>query len=159
MNYANPYSLGGGGGRPAISGQDTFFVYGSGVTFAPTYVPTRISVSKERNLNREDNFCGTEDVSDLGSKNREVHISGLIRESELDSLGNLLDANFPMRVIAPGWSGEIRVMDGEFEGPRAFDPQNREPLYKYSLNVLSTGSDEAQKPDNEDGVISDGHDH
>ncbi|QRV15020.1 hypothetical protein JMJ58_19250 [Haloterrigena salifodinae] len=133
----------------ALDKQD-FYITSSALTFAPTYVPTRISVSKERNLNREDNFCGTEDVSDLGSKNRVVHISGVVRETELQSFGNLLNANYPLRLIAPGWSGEIRVKDGEYEGPRAFDPRNREPLYKYSLNVLSTGKNEAQEHEEHD---------
>ncbi|NUC72539.1 hypothetical protein HTZ84_09495 [Haloterrigena sp. SYSU A558-1] len=132
--------------------KEDFYITSSGLTFAPTYVPTRISISKSRNLNREDNFCGTEDVSDLGSKNREVHVSGVLRESEIPSFGNLLNANYPLTIISPGWSGEIRVMDGECEGPRAFDPRNREPLYKYSLNVLSTGKNEG------DGHGEDDHD-
>ncbi|UBF22609.1 hypothetical protein HRTV-25_gp28 [Halorubrum tailed virus 25] len=128
--------------RDTASHQSMFAIYGLD-DFAPRYVPNRFSFSKERNLDRSENFCGGEDVEDLGSKNREVHISGRIRHRELTAFHNLLDTDVPVDMISPGWSGEVRVLDGEFDGPRGRDPATNEYLYQYSLNVVSTGRDES----------------
>ena len=136
------FAPGGDSSSPAGSGtQDMFAIYGN-ADFAPYYVPRRFSFSKERNLDRTENFCGNEDVSDLGAKNREMHVSGLIRETELPAFNNLLDTSDPVEMVSPGWSGEVRVMDGEFEGPRSTDPATKQYLYQYSINLVSTGRDE-----------------
>lgn len=121
--------------------QDSFELSGP-VNFAPFYVPNRFSWKKQRNLDREENFCGGEDVEDLGSKNREVHISGAIRFPETFAFNNILDNDEPLNLISPGWSGEVRVVDGEFEGPTGIDPHTRDDLYQYTLNLVSTGRDE-----------------
>lgn len=131
--------------------QDIFQITGY-VDFAPFYVPRRFSWSKERNLDREDNFCGNEDVSDLGGKNREVHISGVIREAEIAAFGNLLDIDEPVDLISPGWSGEVRVLDGEYEGPQGSDPVTTQKTYQYTLNVVSTGRDEERYDPSEDSI-------
>jgi len=139
-----------------MSEQDTFLIDG-GVTFGPAYIPTRFSIKKDRNLNREDNFCGNEDISDLGSKNREIHISGPLREDEIGAFGDLLDHNDPLGIVTPGWGGEIRIKGGEYEGPRSIDPRSGQALYKFTLDVVSTGRDEAQGHGHENGIVDDGH--
>lgn len=140
----SPFGSGGSNDplRDTAFSQSMFAIYGLD-DFAPRYVPNRFSVSKERNLDRSENFCGGEDVEDLGSKNREFHISGRILQRELVAFNNVLDTNEPFDMISPGWSGEIRVIDGEFDGPRGHDPATNEFLYQYSLNVVSTGVDES----------------
>lgn len=124
-----------------MSNQSVFAIYGA-AGFAPFYVPSRFSGSKERNLDREENFCGLEDVSDLGAKNREFHISGLIQQPELESFNGLLDSSEVHQLVYPGWTGEIRIMDGEYEGPTSIDPMTGDYLYKYNMNVVSTGRSE-----------------
>ena len=124
------------------NGQSVFAIYGI-AGFAPLYIPKRFSFAKERNIDRTENFCGNEDLSDLGAKNREIHISGRVRQSELESFNNLLDSDEPHRLVSPGWVGEIRVSDGEYDGPRSVDPLTGEYLYLYKMNVISTGKNES----------------
>lgn len=139
--------------------QGVFHLFGDGITFAPNYVPTRFSVGKERNLNREENFCGMEDVTDLGSKNRDLHISGVLKANEIEAFGDLLDYDDPVDMTSPGWSGEVRVASGEYEGPRATDPVDGQHLYKFSLDVVSTGRDEGTGHEEDHGIVSDGNDN
>lgn len=117
--------------------------------FAPHFVPTRFSVVKERNLDRSKSFCGGEDVSDLGSKNKDIHISGWIRHSEIRSFNGILDSSDTHDLITPGWTGQVRVKAGEYEGPQSLDPHSGESLYKYSMDVVSTGVDESESDDSE----------
>lgn len=132
--------IGGSGGGTGT--QTEFAIYGP-TSFTPHYIPRRFSFSKNREINRTENFCGGEDIEDLGSKNREIHISGLIRRSEVGAFNNLMDGSEPLDLISPGWSGEVRVVDGEYEGPKSTDPMNGENLYQFTLNLVSTGKDEA----------------
>ena len=138
-NVVPNYQTGRDPGEPG--GQTGFLILGP-VTFGPYYSPGRISVTKSRNLNRQKNFCGGEDVTDLGSKNREIHVAGFLLETELDAFGSLLDNDEELDLTTPGWSGEVMVKEGEYEGPVAMDNRTREQLYKYSLDVVSTGRDE-----------------
>ena len=156
MAFPSPRQFANGAGAGTV--QDVFHVLGAGVVFAPNYVPTRFSVKKDRNLNREDNFCGMEDVDDLGSKNRELHISGVLKADEVRAFGDLLDYGEPVDLTTPGWAGEVNVVGGEYEGPRALDPVDGQHLYQYSLDVVSTGRDEEDGHDGNDGVITDGTD-
>ena len=140
----------------SVGYQSTFLLVGS-PTFGPFYVPTRFVVNKERELNEEGTFCGGENVEDTGSKNREIHISGPVLEREKDTFHDVLDANTVFDLVSPVWSGEVRIKDGELEGPTSYDPRHGEQLFKFTLNVISTGTDEADgKPG--DGIISDGSD-
>ena len=134
--------------------QEIFAIYGD-AGFAPHYVPNRCEMGKERNLNREDNFCGGEDVEDIGAKNREIHASGWMRASELQAFNDLLDYGEPVELIYTGWSGEVNVKDGDFEGPIGRDAVTKEFLFRYSLNLVSTGLDEADAP--KDDIISEGN--
>lgn len=131
---------------PDPSAQSAFLLTGD-ITFGPFYSPKRISVSKERELNRQETFCGGEDVTDLGSKNREIHIAGRLLESELEAFEGLLDNNEPLDMTTPGWTGEIMVKSGEYEGPVGRDSRTREYFFQYSLDVVSTGRDESGNVD------------
>jgi hypothetical protein len=137
---------------------DTFLLTSNeqgGVYFAPFFAPTRIENSKERNLSREENFCGGEDVTDLGSKNRDIHVSGIIRQSEIKSFDVIVETHGTLDLLTDGWGGEVRVAGGNWEGPVAVDPQSREKLYKYSFDFVSTGYNE-DGDSYEDGIISRG---
>ncbi|MFC7191848.1 hypothetical protein ACFQL7_20835 [Halocatena marina] len=140
---------------PGISGGgsgNTFLISGP-ATFGPFYTPKRISVEKERNLDKSDNFCGSQDITDTGSKNRVLHVAGRLRQSELSAFHAVLDSNKPFNILSPVWSGEIRIENGDVEGPTAIDPIDGQFLFEYSLDVVSTGVDEDQGS-SEFGVVS-----
>lgn len=141
----------------SVEPDNRFSVSGSGFEFAPFFMPERISVSKERNLVRHANFCGLEDVFEVHGHNREIHISGKMRESYLPSFARVLDHNNEADLDAPGWSGKVRVVKGEHEGPVAYDPHTKEFQYQYSLDLVSTGENEAQHIRNYNaGIVSGG---
>ncbi len=140
-----------------FSGSNSFSVTGNGADFGPFFMPDRISVSKKRNLVRHANFCGLEDVFEIHGHNREIHISGMMRERELSAFERLLDHNQPADLLIPGWSGEVRVVEGEQEGPVAWEPQNGEYLWKYSVDFVSTGQNEAgHLRYYNDGIVNEG---
>lgn len=135
-----------GGAASDNTGQDpaaqSAFLLSGAVQFGPYYAPKRISVTKERELNRQGNFCGGEDVTDLGSKNRELHISGRLLENELIAFESLLDNDRALDLTTPGWGGQIMVKGGEYEGPVGRDARTGEFFFQYSLDIVSTGRDE-----------------
>lgn len=129
-----------------------FGMYGIN-NFAPFYSPSRISISKERKLNRKEDFCGGETVDDIGEKNREIHISGLVLGKEIAAFNALLDDPVTYTLITNIWDGQVRVDDGDIEGPGPFDPIHKDRLFKYTLNLVSTGRDESGT---DDGIIASG---
>ena len=137
---------------PSAAGNQPSFLLDGALTFGPKYSPKRISVTKKREVNRQENFCGGEDVTDLGSKNREIHVSGIILGKELPTFGDLLDLSEPLTLTMTSWTGEVQVLEGEHEGPVGLDYQQsvgvnsekRDYLYKYSLDLVSTGLDESE---------------
>lgn len=151
------FDLGGVGGTTSINGGETPSVIAPGASFelsnenmvfAPLYYPRKIVVSKERRKSRQANFCEGEDVYDIGSKNREIHITGFIRAAELAAFNALLDEHDPLDLIADEWTGEISILDGEYQR-FALD------VYSYKLNAVSTGTDE-RGTSIPDGIISGG---
>ncbi|TQQ81847.1 hypothetical protein [Halonotius roseus] len=112
------------------------------MSFAPWYSPKRINVTKDRDLNRQDNFCGGEDVTDLGEKNSDIHVSGRLLKSELSSFKNSLGSSETFDLTTEGFNGEVRVGGGEYEGPIGKDAETREFFFSYSLDLVSTGKDE-----------------
>ncbi|ELY49902.1 hypothetical protein [Natronorubrum bangense] len=126
-----------------LRSQSPFSISGNGIYFGPHFVPERIQIGKERNLVRHANFCGLEDVFEIHGKNREIHVSGKLRQNELQAFENVLDHNQTADLITPGFSGEIRVVKGEYEGPIGWDPMTEQYLWSYNLDLVSTGLDEA----------------
>jgi hypothetical protein len=132
-----------------------FSIEGNGIYFKPTYLPDRIQVNKERKLVRHANFCGLEDVFEIHGKNREIHISGYLLENELESFKDVLDHNQETEIIIPSWEGRIRIHKGEHDGPVSWDPQESQYQWKYSVDVVSTGEDEARHISQyNDGIVS-----
>ncbi|WP_330630658.1 hypothetical protein [Halocatena halophila] len=144
----------GGGSSTSVSAEQSSFLLSGPVTFAPYYVPERISIDKERKLDKSDNFCGGQDVIDTGSKNRVIHISGKLRANEVGAFNGSLNKNEPFDVVTPAWSGQVRIEAGELEGPIGYDPINKMQLYSYSLDIVSTGIDEGGGQVPKFGIIS-----
>ena len=157
MVLMNVLTSGGGGG----GGYSPFelFDYGvrGSVRFGPRFYPKDIVVSKEHKNNRSQNPCSGEDVTKIGKKNREIHIVGLLRKSEMEAFDDLLDYMDTVTLISLTWSGEVSLEDGELHGPVGYDPNAKEYLWEYTLNLLSTGEDERDH-NTSNGIISDGTD-
>lgn len=125
--------------------QSAPFVVTGDATFVPTLHPETIRVRKQRNLNRQAGFCGGEDVSDNGSKNRNIHITGkVIGELERENAMALADSNQPLTVSSSTWSGEVRVKEVEVEGPSGWYPPRRAMFWEYTIDLVSTGRDEQE---------------
>jgi hypothetical protein len=114
--------------------------------FAPSMYPS-VVVSKSRNKDRQDNLCDGETITDTGSKNREILITGKVYRSELAAFDGLLDLGDPLDLLSDEWVGEIEIIDGEYR-------QYAKDMYSYQLNIVSTGKDEGTYVG--DGVISSG---
>jgi len=108
--------------------------------FIPRHSPERVRPRKQRNLNRTQNFCKGEDISDNGAKNYEIHITGTLVGLEKNSLQNVLESDDVLDMTAPAWSGKVRVKEGEYEGPTGWDPTTGQYYYEYTLDVVSTGA-------------------
>lgn len=120
-----------------------FVVLGNG-SFAPRFYPETIRVSKQQNLNREESFCGAENVSNNGSKNRDVHIAGrLVGEAEKRAFERVIEDRGTLVVSSTTWSGEAYIKEGELEGPVAIDGQTDAFHWQYTLDLVSTGPDES----------------
>ncbi len=140
-------------------GASQFGIYGNGVDFAPFFLPDRFQVTKERNLVQHANFCGLEDVFEVHGHNREIHIAGKLRHSELEKFDRVIDHNQTAKLDTPAWSGEIRVRKGEYEGPVSWEPQTQQYLWEFSLDLISTGLSEPghiRFYNDQRGVVSDG---
>lgn len=113
-----------------------FSLRGETRVFAPSMYPGDVVVSKERNKARNDNLCEGETIDDTGSKNREILVTGRILRSELRAFDELLDDGTQFDMLADEWIGEVEVLDGEYRS-HGLD------MYRYKLNLVSTGQDEA----------------
>lgn len=121
-----------------------FRIRGHIVDFRPHYVPDRLQVSKERNLVRHANFCGLEDVFEIHGHNREIHLTGKLLHSEVAKFESVIDNSQTAELLSAAWSGEVRTVQGEYEGPIGWDPIEREYLWSYTLDLVSTGLNEVE---------------
>lgn len=144
----------GGGGSSGPSIGMPFVLFGE-VSFAPRFFPDRIQVSKERELDRTSNFCQGEDVTDKGAKNREIHVNGRLIGQERRAFDRVADSDQPFTMSSTTWSGEVRVSTIEYEGPQGYHPPSESLIWEYTLDLVSTGRDEADSGTG-NGIISDG---
>lgn len=125
----------------------------SDLSFRPRYSPERIRVRKERNLDRSESFCEGEDVSDTGSKNREIHISGRIRDSATNVFDAVLDEGSRFTLICAAGTYRVYVDEGEYDGVQGRDGKTGENLWQYSLDLVADPiSEQRDGP----GIIDDG---
>lgn len=155
------FSQGGGGGGSGSRGkprQQPFALLRNGAwtEFTPELYPERVQVTKERNLNREQNYCKGEDVTDDGSKNRDIHVNGIVTRSGLDDVGEVADTGNEYTLVSATWSGEVLIESVEVEGPTGWWPQQNTMLWQYRIDAVSTGEDESDEQDT--GILDDGSD-
>lgn len=123
--------------------------------FTPDIFPSRIRPRKVRNLDRTKNFCRGQDVSDNGSENFEVHVTGTMLGPEKEQFLTLLEADQPVDMTSPTWSGEVRVSEGEYEGPTGWHPPTGYFYYEYTLDLVATGAEQRDEVAG-NGIISEG---
>lgn len=115
----------------------------SGTIFAPRFFPDRLQVTKERELDRSSNFCKGEDVIDKGSKNRDIHVNGRLIGAEKKALDRVGDDGDTFTLSSTTWSGEVMVKTVEYEGPQGYHPPTDSLFWEYTMDLVSTGRDEA----------------
>lgn len=126
--------------------------------FRPETAPDRIQVTKERDLSRKKNYCKSEDVTDNGAKNRDIHVSGRITNDGLDTLHSAIETGEVYTLISSTWSGEVNLKMVEVEGPDGWWPKMNTMLWSYRMDLVSTGEDEDDGgSSSENGIISDGN--
>ena len=131
-----------------------FEVDGNDYTFIPDYYPDRVSVTKERDLVREKGICRNEYVKDVGTKNREIHVVGMVTTDNLQDFHDMCDFGQRADLITMQWRGEVLLKKAELDGPEGVDVDTGHYLYKYTLDFVSTGRDELGLATT--GVIDDG---
>lgn len=124
---------------------------GHGITFAPTYYPERVSVSKERRLQRTPGLCADQNVNDIGAKNREFHVNGFVLEGEKETLEDVIDSGRPFTLSSMPKSARVLMESTEIEGPVGIDTKHNEWIYEYTLDAVATGTEFE-----DDGIINDG---
>lgn len=112
-----------------------FEISNTNTVFAPLIYPEKVVVRKERRKSRQPGYCEGEDVADIGSKNREIDVNGVIMDYEKGAVDALLDESGDLDLVADEWSGKVQVLDGEYERI-AYE------TFSYRLKLLSTGLDE-----------------
>jgi hypothetical protein len=109
--------------------------------FAPRYYP-KVRVSKERNLQSQQDLCEGQYMYDLGGKNRRVHITGFIHRDQFPTFNSMLEQGVPMEMVAEKWSGEVLIKRGELSGRFRWDGSKEQWMCDFSMDLVSTGRDE-----------------
>lgn len=150
-----PFGTAGGGGSSRTTTGDAIpFVITGPITFTPVYFPENFRARKSRELDRKQNFCKGEDVSDSGAKNWEIHVNGIMLQEAVAVFRDLAESGQTMDLSATGWSGEIYISDAEYEGPTGWDPQHDQWQFEYTIDAVATGAErEGIAPGDEDGII------
>lgn len=125
------------------------------VSFAPKFSPETVRARRKRTLNRTQNFCKGEDVTDNGSKNYEIHVTGRLVGPEKENLYEVADTGNALDFTSATWSGEVRCKEVEVEGPVGWNPQSGYYHFTYVADFVSTGAG-FRDPSEGNGIISDG---
>ncbi|WP_372611607.1 hypothetical protein [Halomonas sp.] len=115
-------------------------------SFDPQYYPERFPQTKNKELTRNGNQCGGEDISIKAVKNVEFHIAGRALATEIPALKRLQDHTGVVDVyspISPTGGVEAYLTNVEIDAtPNGFDPMFREWQFSYTIDLVSTGRDE-----------------
>lgn len=146
---------GGGGNRLEKPAKAPFALIGDEAEFLPTFYPETIRVRRERNPDRTRNYCGGEDVTDNGSKNPEIHLTGRMVGQEKEQFERVIASDEAFEMTSPAKTAEVRVVEGEFEGPVGWNPEDYAYHFEYTIDLVTTGADERDASKG-NGIISDG---
>jgi hypothetical protein len=125
--------------------------------FAPKFYPDRFNQKFKKDLRREGQQCKGEDVSIKKNENSQFHATGVLLEENLrlfQTLSNHQGVVDLMTPISPDGGMECYIESadvGEIEG---WNPSERQWMFKYTMDLVSTGLDEFGNNSENDIVTS-----
>lgn len=114
-------------------------------SFAPNFYPDSFTQTKKKELDRYGGSCNGESVSIKKVKNREYHATGVILEGEVEIFNALIDIEGKVDLISSltkNGGMECFIKNGELGELAGWDPHNRQWMFEYTLDLVSTGRDE-----------------
>jgi hypothetical protein len=113
--------------------------------FIPEFYPEDFTQMKKKELTRYGGGCSGETVSIKSVKNREFHVEGVLLQGEVNLFQGLLDLEGKVDLlspITPNGGMECFIKQGELGNQTGWDPQTRQWMFKFNLDLVSTGRDE-----------------
>jgi len=121
-------------------------------SFVPEFYPDEFTQNKEKELNRYGGgACSGESVSIKTIKNREFHVSGVILHGEVSHFQSLMDLESKVDLlspITPNGGMECIVKSAELGNEQGWDPMTKQRMFKFTLDLVSTGRDERDSTQN-----------
>jgi len=117
-------------------------------SFAPQFYPDRFNQKKSRDLSRYASGYGGERVSIKAIKNREFHATGVLVEGEIPVYQKILDFEGKVDILSPltpSGGMECVIKSGELGEQKGWDPHTRQWMFKWTLDLVSTGRDEYER--------------
>jgi len=114
-------------------------------TFIPEFYPEDFTQMKKKKLTRYGGGCGGESVSIKTIKNREFHVTGVLLQGEINIFQALLDLGGKVDLLSPltpSGGMECFVKQGELGNQTGWDPHTQQWMFKFTLDLVSTGRDE-----------------
>jgi hypothetical protein len=121
-------------------------------TFNPEFFPSDFTIMKKKKYDRYGGGCEGETVSLKSVKNREAHVVGFLIESELQTFEDIQDEESPVTVFSPKVPKgglECVVKQAELGNDAGWDPATGERMFKYTIDLISTGRDEYDSGQNQ----------
>lgn len=120
--------------------------------FTPEFYPDDFTQMKKKELNRYGSgACSGESVSIKSIKNREIHVSGVILHGEIRHFQSLIDLEEKVDLLSPLTSNgglECVIKSGELGNQKGWDPMTNQRMFKFTLDLVSTGRDERDSSQN-----------
>lgn len=114
-------------------------------TFTPEFYPKDFTQMKKKKLSRYGGGCNGESVSIKSIKNREFHVTGVLLQGELNIFQALLDFEGKVDLLSPltpAGGMECFIKQGELGNQKGWDPHTQQWMFKFKLDLVSTGRDE-----------------
>jgi hypothetical protein len=124
--------------------------------FAPMFYPDRFNQKFDKELRREGQQCRGEDVSLKNQKNSEFHATGVILEENLRVVQALAEHEGVVDMftpVSPNGGMECYIKGGDVGEIEGWNPVEKQWMFKYTLDFVSTGLDEFGN-DTENDVVS-----
>lgn len=114
-------------------------------SFIPEFYPDSFTQMKKNELDRYGGKCNGESVSIKSVKNREFHATGVLLQGEIQIFQALQDIGSEVDLISPltkNGGMECFVKKAELGEKKGWDPHNRQWMFEYTIDLVSTGRDE-----------------
>ncbi|WP_144797689.1 hypothetical protein [Halorubrum depositum] len=124
--------------------------------FAPLFYPDRFTQSFDKELRREGQQCRGEDVSIKNLKNSEFHATGVVLEENLRRIQALAEHDGVVDMftpVSPNGGMECYIKGGDVGEIEGWNPVEKQWMFNYTLDFVSTGLDEFGN-DTENDIVS-----